>query len=327
MHRFVLAAAVLGVMCSGVVHADVRADEKTQVKFEGMLGRMLNVFGGKTTRDGSVSTVAVKGDRKATLSESAGQIVDLAEEKIYDLDLRNKSYTVTTFAELRQRMEEARKKAAEQAAKDSDTPAGASQTEAEIDFDLKESGQTRVINGFNAREVIMTVTVREKGKTLEENGGMVLTSNTWLAPKVAGMSEVAEFDRRYAQQIAASAMLDAQQMAAAVAMYPMLQEAMKRFEAENVNMDGTPVLTIVKFESVANPSAAPASSESQSSRPTLGGLGGRLGRRILRGNKEETPASAPGRSTVMTMQHELLKVSPTVSDADVAIPAGFKQKS
>src|SRR5687768_563207 len=41
MHRFML-AAVLGVMCSGVVHADVRADEKTQVKFEGMLGRMLN---------------------------------------------------------------------------------------------------------------------------------------------------------------------------------------------------------------------------------------------------------------------------------------------
>jgi hypothetical protein len=107
----------------------------------------------------------------------------------------------------------------------------------------------------------------------------------------------------------------------------MLQEAMKRFEAENVNMDGTPVLTVVKFEAVANPSAAPASSESQSSRPTIGGLGGRLGRRILRGNKEETPASAPGRSTVMTMQHELLKVSPAVSDADVAIPAGFKQKS
>jgi hypothetical protein len=41
-------------MCSGVVHADVRADEKTQVEFEGMLGRMLNVLGGKTPRDGTL---------------------------------------------------------------------------------------------------------------------------------------------------------------------------------------------------------------------------------------------------------------------------------
>ena len=49
---------------------------------------------------------------------------------------------------------------------------------------------------------MMTVTVREKGKTLEESGGMVLTSDMWLAPKIAAMKEVAEFDaptrRRYA---------------------------------------------------------------------------------------------------------------------------------
>ncbi len=37
MHRVVI-AAVLGMLCTGVAHAhaDVRADEKTQVKFEGM---------------------------------------------------------------------------------------------------------------------------------------------------------------------------------------------------------------------------------------------------------------------------------------------------
>ena len=46
----------------------------------------------------------------------------------------------------------------------------------------------------------MTVTVREKGKKLEESGGMVLTSNTWLAPKIAATNEVAAFDIRYAKQ-------------------------------------------------------------------------------------------------------------------------------
>jgi hypothetical protein len=330
MNRFVL-AAVLAVMCSGVAYADVRADEKTQVKFEGMLGRMLNMFGGKATRDGSVSTVTVKGDRKVTSSETTRQIVDLAEEKIYDVDIRDRSYTVTTFAELRRRMEEARKKAAEQAPKAAGgaPQAGGQEPEFEVDFDLKETGQTRAINGFDAREIVMTVVVREKGKTLEQNGGMVLTSNTWLAPKVAAMSEVADFDRRYAEKLAASVMLDAQQMAMAAAMYPMLQDAMKRFEAENVNMDGTAVLTVVRFETVAEASAepAPAASGGSQERPTLGGLGGRLGRRILGGNKEDAAPAAPGRTTVMTMQHELLKVSPAVADADVAVPAGFKLKS
>jgi hypothetical protein len=114
MHRIVI-AVVLGMMCASVASADVRTDEKTQVRFEGMLGRMVNLFGGRAAKDGIVRTVAVKGDRKATLDGETGQIIDLNEEKIYDLDIRKKTYTVTTFAELRRQMEEARKRAAETA--------------------------------------------------------------------------------------------------------------------------------------------------------------------------------------------------------------------
>ena len=49
-----------------------------------MLGRMFNMFGGKAAREGTASTVAVKGNRKATMSDAAGQIIDLDEEKVYD---------------------------------------------------------------------------------------------------------------------------------------------------------------------------------------------------------------------------------------------------
>jgi hypothetical protein len=74
------------VLTSYVVHADVRADEKSRVEFAGMLARMVNLFGGKAAREGVTSTVAVKGDRKATLNEATRQIIDVKEEKIYDLD-------------------------------------------------------------------------------------------------------------------------------------------------------------------------------------------------------------------------------------------------
>ena len=108
----------LVLLSSYSLRADVRSDQKARVQFAGMLGRMFNMFGGKSAREGVTTSIALKGDRKATTIDTTEQIVDLAEEKVYDIDLKKKSYTVTTFAELRRRMEEARKKAEEDARKE-----------------------------------------------------------------------------------------------------------------------------------------------------------------------------------------------------------------
>lgn len=327
--RVRIPGAMVVMLCAAsiAVHADVRSEEKSLVKFEGPMGRVVNFFGGKAAREGITSTVAVKGDRKITLNDTTGQIVDLKDEKVYDLDLRKKTYSVKTFADIRKEIEEARKKAAEQATADDTAPDDKSEPgekrEVEIDFDLKETGQKRAINGFDAREVVMTIVAREKGKTLEQGGGMVMTTNTWLVAKIEGLQEIAEFDRRYAEKLHGPMLLDAQQMAAMAAMYPMLQDAMARMQKENVNLDGTPVLTVMKVEAVKNAEQASASKEPEAPPGGLGGLGGRLARRVMRKKTDEGTASAPGRATVMTMQHEVLKVTPGVTDADVALPAGF----
>ena len=87
--------------------ADVRSDQRIRFQLGGALGKMVNMFS-KGAREGVTTMVAVKGNRKATMSgDSTGQIIDLTEEKIYDLDLKNKTYKVTTFAEIRKQMEEA----------------------------------------------------------------------------------------------------------------------------------------------------------------------------------------------------------------------------
>jgi hypothetical protein len=341
--RRIAATVVMVMVGTAFVWADVRTDEKSQVKFEGTLGRMVNFFGGKGAREGIVNTVAVKGNRKMTTTDKTAQLIDLAEEKVYDLDLSKKTYTVTTFADIRREMEEARRKAAQQAQqaqpapREKEQPAASSdQPQVDIDFDIKESGQKKPVNGFDAREVVMTISVYEKGKPIAQNGGMVLTTSSWLTPKVANASEIADFDRRYAEKLALPTMIDAQQMAAAMAMYPMMADAMKRMQAENVRLDGTPVLTVMRFEAVAPPGAAQESAkqepQQQNTRPSLGGLGGALARRALSKKDDDKAAEAsapatPGRATIMTIQHELLKVTPTVADADVAIPAGFKLAS
>ena len=299
--------------------AEVKTREKSQVKFEGMLGRMAGMFGGKAAREGIVSTNAVKGDRKATFTDSTGRIVDLAEEKIYELDLKKKTYTVTTFEELRQRMREAQEKAARDAEKqgerqeEQEQPSG---KEIEVDFDLKETGEKKSIAGYDARQVIMTVTVREKGKTLDEAGGLIMTTDSWLGPRIPALAEIASFEQRYWKALAPETTgVSAEQMAAMFALYPMIKQAMDRMRQENVELDGTPLATTMTFEGVKSK----AQMEQQQGESGGGGLGGMLARRMMKRDTSQ-------RATIFTAITETLEVATTVGPDDLQIPAGFKEQ-
>jgi hypothetical protein len=301
--------------------ADVKTRDKGQVKFEGMLGTMMRMFGGKALSEGVVSTNAVKGNRKATLNDLTGRIVDLGEEKVYDLDMKKKTYTVVTFDQLRQKLREAQERAAKEAKdapKEPGEPAQPSGNEKqyEFDFDVKETGQTRSIAGYDTKEVIMTVTVREKGKTLEESGGVVLTTDSWLGPDIPAMKELAEFEMKYWKAIAPeTALVSAEQMAAVAAMYPMIKPAMDRLNNEKVSLKGTPLATTMTFEGVKSK----AQIDEQSKSSGGGGLSGMLARKMVK--KDDKP-----RATIFTMSTETLEIATTVGAPDVDIPAGFKLK-
>jgi hypothetical protein len=324
------------VLSSYSIRADVRADEKTRVELAGMLGRMMNMFGGKAAREGVTSSVAVKGDRKAVLNDTTGQIIDLAEEKIYDLDLKKKTYRVTTFAELRRRMEEAKKKAEEDARKEGArdkekaAPPDPNQKQVEVDFDVKNTGQKKAINGFDTHEAVMTITVREKGKTLEEGGGLVVTSDMWLAPKIAAMKEIADFDVRYAQQLYGTmiAGVSAEQMAAAMAMYPMMKQALGRMSTEGAKLEGTAIQTTTTMDAVksAEQLAQEAKAGDDGGKPNAsGGVGGMLGGMLAKKMGPKKDDAGKARGTFMTSNHEVLKVVTDVTPADVAVPGGFKE--
>jgi hypothetical protein len=335
MNRPFRAAVVMGLLvlaASPALRADVRSEEKSKIEFTGMLGRMVNLFGGKGAKEGTVSTVAVKGNRKATFNDTTGQIIDLGEEKIYELDMKKKTYKVATFAELRQRMEEAKAKAEQNAqkeqAREKTAEPAPKENNVEIDFDVKDTGQKKVVNGFDAHQVVMTITVREKGKTLEENGGLVLTADEWLVPRIPAMKEVVDFDIRYAQKLYGPMIsgASAQDMAAAAALYPMMAPAIAKMRAEGVKMDGTPVMTVLTFDAVQ--SAEQAAAEQKESKPSvgggLGGIAGGLMRRAAQ-KKSEGDQNQKGRARVMSSTTEILKVVTDVSAADVAVPAGFKE--
>jgi hypothetical protein len=293
--------------------AEVKTTERATVKFEGMLGRMIGIFGGSD--DDAAHSVAVRGERKAMLRDGTGRIVDLDEEKIYDIDARRKTYKITTFDELRRQMKEAEEKAKKNAEEAGEQPSGdPAAPQYEIDFDVKETGATKVIAGHDTRQVVAAVTMRQKGKTLETGGGLVLTSDMWLAPRIAALDEIAAFDRRYAEKLYGMAGgMSADQFAALVAMHPGFQEAHKRLAAEGAKLEGTPLMTTLTLESVKNPEQQASGGGSG-----IGGMAGRLMRR-----NRDTPGQ---RNRVFASTHETLTIATAVDTADLAIPAGFKEK-
>jgi hypothetical protein len=337
-HSAIALTLSLVALSADSLRADVRADEKAKIEFGGMLGKMFNMFGGRAAREGITTSVAVKGDRKASINDATGEIIDLAEEKVYSLDLKKKTYHVATFAEIRQKMEDARTKARDQAPKDGSGPEKTEKTDktappekqVEVDFDIKNTGEKRTVNGFDAQRAIVTITVREKGKTLEQGGGMVMTSDMWLAPTIKEMKEIRDFDLKYAQKLYGPmvAGASAEQMAAATAMYPMMKPAMSKMSAEGGKIDGTAVMTTTTMDAVKSEDQMAAEAKQTSDQKTqdassVGSLIGGFARRAAA--KKMGDDSAKSRATFMTSTTEVLKVVTNVTADDVGLPAGFKE--
>jgi hypothetical protein len=314
--------------------ADMKSKQKTQVKFEGMIGRMMGMFGGKAMKEGLVSTVAVSGDRMMTINDQTGELVDLAQEKVFSVNFKDKSYKVKTFAEIRKEWEDAKAKMKEQAAEAKEEPSQG-EVQYEIDFHVEKTGQRKTVSGYDCQQVVMTIAMRPKGKTLDEGGGMVITSDMWMAPKIPAMQEQIDFQLRYMKKLFGNdTETMARDLAQAMAMYPQMKDGMERMKKEAIKLDGTAVLTTVKIETVMSPEQAKQQGES-GDKPKMGlggiagGLGGMFGKKKKAEEAPKDDAAAAGpknRATFMTSTTELLEVQTSVAPGDVDIPAGFKQK-
>jgi hypothetical protein len=238
--------------------------------------------------------------------------------------MKKKTYTVTTFEELRRRMREAEEKAKKQVEKEE--PGQKSEPEKptkeyEFDFDVKDTGQKKQIAGYDTHNTVVTVTVREKGKTLEESGGMVMTNDMWLGPQIPQMKEFADFDVRYWKQLQGpqATTMSPEQMAQVLAMFPLVGKAMERMQKDGDKLKGSPLETTTTFEAVKTKEQL-TQAQNQGGGSSGGGIGGLLAKKIMK--KEEPKA----RATIFTTHNEVLEVSTSVTPADLAVPADFKEK-
>jgi len=332
MKRTLVFTSLMAVTVSlYVLRADVKTTEKTTAKLGGMLGSMSRLVN-HGPADGVSSTVAVKGNRKLSMNDTTGEIVDLAEEKVYRLDIKKKEYKILTFDQIRKEWEDTKAEADKNAEKMKEAQGDDPDANRKLVFTatVKPTGQQKSMAGYDAREIVITITGVEEGKTLEQGGGMVLTNTVWLGPKIAAVDEIAAFDLKYFKAIMgtddAAAMM--QQLTTLFAMFGNAKPAMDQMMAESRKLQGTPLASTLVIETVKSADAASGGSSDQSSASRgVGGLGGSLSGALTRHITSRGGAGdASPRSTLLTSTHEIQTITTTVAAGDVAVPTGFKEK-
>ena len=333
--------------------ADFSYEQTTKIT-GGMMAGMMKVAGAfsKAAREPIVSTVAVKGDRMAHINKARISIIDLKSQTITDVDVQKKTYAVITFEDMAKAMQRVSEKMAEkghQEKNDGDLNVKAS---------VKETGVKKVVSGFNAKEVILSIEIEGTDKKSGEKGAMAMTSDMWLASNIAGYDEVRDFYKRMGQKLAwtpGSFGMAAQRGDMMKGMGEMAKQMSK--------LDGVPVLQIMKMgvagdgmtangggsqsathqpakETPPPPTAGETAGKVLASK--LGGLGGFGGFGKKKKNADEQPQQAPAQQpaeqpaannssadasgALMESTTELTNFSSgSLSASQFEVPAGFKE--
>ena len=313
----------------------------------GSLMKMLSALGplARGAREPIVSTHIVKGNRMATITKDRVSVIDLDKETITTIDNAKKSYSVMTFAQMKQAMEDAMNRRTAKPDKNDKSD----DVKAQFKISAKATGETRTIRGLYAKEMLLTMTMEGTNKKTGESGAMDMNTDGWYAP-VPGYDEVKQFHQRMAAKLGStfgSGMQQLVQMSAQMngqGNNPNMQQNMEQMQQELAKMEGVPVETRMSMGGGAGgsgaPAAAPAQQRQESSAGSgiagaalgrLGGLGG-LGRKRKDDQpKEQTTAAndAPAgqdSGVLMEMTTTLTSFSSAAADAaQFDVPAGFKQ--
>jgi len=325
--------------------ADFSYEQSTKIT-GGMMAGMMKFAGAfsKQAREPLQSTVAVKGNRMFNGNKDHASVIDLDGETITQINFQKKTYSVMTFAEMKQAMEQAMQRAKDAPKQQQQQPQQQDQkSDVKTDFklDIKNTGQSREINGLQAKETILTMQIEGTDQKTGNKGAMVVISDMWLTPNVPGYEEVRNFHRRMAEKMAWTP----DSMNAFMGR-PDMARAMENMRKEGAKMDGIPLLTVMKMTGAADGQSSETSETQTSSqqskpqpKPDLGSvLGGKLGGfggfgRKKKQQDDPQASSTPPPSENTSASSSLIEMtteSSSFSSAPVdpsrfSAPAGFKK--
>lgn len=351
--------AMLCLAVSPGLRADIKYEESSRITgglMEG-LSKMAGFFGAKSLNN-MTTTTYVKGDRMRTDHFSGGEltnseVIQLDREQIIMIDHKKKSYSVMTFAERRAEIEKALNAMKGQANENPPKQPAVKDPEVRLEskVDVKEAGESKVVNGFTARRVILTVVIESEDQKTKDKAALGSTMDLWLTKDISGLEERNHFYQKYAAKLATPEMMRHAAAAPAMAQDPRMGEALQALSQKAKALEGEAVLTVTSFNisGTASSQGAPSRQASPPPQPSqrdseapesvgqaigkaLGGFGG-FGRKKKK--EEPRPQSVPAESSaapgetatasLMTMTTELKSFSKAPLDAALfEVPPGYK---
>ena len=300
----------------------------------GMMAGMMKFAGAfsKQAREPIVNTVAVKGDRMVHWSPRHASVIDLGKETITSIDFDKKQYSVMTFAQMKQMMDEMSQRM-------KSSPDG-QKADVQFKVSVKDTGEKKQIAGFDTHEMILTMEREGADKESGNKGGMNMTADMWIAPKVAGYNEIADFYKRMSRKLdwapGGMGMMGGR---------PDMAKGMAELYKEGAKLNGMPVFQVVKMgvQAEGQPQngqaaqAPPPQQDQQADKPSIGSvLGGRFGGFGKKKKQDQAESGgesgaapqgsgdASGSLMEMTIEMSAFSAAP-VDSSKFEVPAGFKQ--
>jgi len=277
---------VLALICVAAAHADFSYTQ-TRKSAPGAASA-----GDQTTKH------YLKGQKMKMDSGTTAMILDFDAQTITSINHQQKTYTVHPFGELGQ------------AVKNSGL---------ETTVDVKETGQKKNINGYNASEVSMTVAM-DSPQAAQRGMKMVMEMSIWLSPDPPGVQELRSFYQRNNGKFPWSAMAGGSQG------NPGMQQAIADMQKKLASLGGVPVLQVMKMKT---PGAEQAQMQQQmeQARAQMEAMRKQGGALAQAAEQMLARMSAMGNGMVFELTMESTGFSTAaIPDSVFAIPGGYQKQ-
>jgi hypothetical protein len=317
------------LLAASASFADFSYQETTKITGGALVSamKMMGVFSksARQVTEPMEGTVAVKGDRLVHRGKMHTSIIDLSKETITSIDPEKKTYSVMTFAELKQALDDMAKKMKQNDA------------QANYKVSAESTGKTRQISGLDTKEIIMKLQMEVQDKQKGTQGTIDTTVDSWIAQGIPGYGEVRDFYRRMSEKLAwtpSGNMFMSR---------PDVMKGMAEVQKEMAKVEGVPVLQVI---TMGGAGTAPPDGGDQSAtqakqqqpppeRPSIGNvLGGRFGLGKKKAQQQDSSAdsnatasnSSTASGALIEMTTESTGFSAAPVDASMFdIPAGYKK--
>lgn len=293
------------VLLAGTVAA--RADFSYTSTSKATGGSMAAMAGNMNTN----GKVFFKGQKMRNDNANTSTIIDFEAQTVTTINHQTKTATVAKIGD-----------------------AAAKSGDMNVKIDVKETGQQKTINGYNAKELLLTMDMDMPQLQQMGMGKMQMEMQMWLSADVPGIGEMRDFYKKNMERFPWAAMAGGN---------PQMAQAVAQLQKKMAEMNGVAVETVMKMKpaggagapampqmpqmSAAQQAQMQAAMERLKQMQQQGGPAAEAAAQAMArmGNIGRGPAPAPSNSLIEVTMDSTGFSSASIPDSEFEIPAGYQK--